>query len=221
MTKHLQIADAGVSKAFAEELDHPPPFTLREVRTIRRLGISRARDLGAVTACTALGALTLRASEVTDLSALAGLPELTIIYAKFSALRDISALRELPKLHSVRFIANLIEDISPLAALELRNVTLLGHPLDERSRRLVQQIPDVETDRDEEWKLTRALQARGWDAVFYRDDQSGATAVVRPGLRYGSEPEYDGIPITAAQLRRELARTAVTYDDLIARYRDH
>jgi hypothetical protein len=222
----IEVSDDRVAEAFARELNHPAPFSREEVATIEAVYIQYARDISALSACTALRRLIIRQSEIHELSAVRGLPTLAMVRADCNSLRDISALRDISTLTGVTFHANLIEDISPLLGLDLLSVTLFGNPLNEESQKVTlkklrkrRDPPLVKADSDADWELTRALQARGWDAVFWRDDQTLDSHVVRPGLRHGPRPEADAIPITAEQLRKELDRSDVTYDQLIERYK--
>lgn len=228
----VEVTDAGVAEAVADAVGHGPPFGAAELAAIEALHVLRARDIGVLAACTRLRRLILDQSEVTSLAALSGLPALARINASYNALRDIAAVRDLPEITTVRVNANLIEDIEPLLGLDLQEVAVIGNPLSERSfrevlpllrttsTRLYRVPPRVIASDEEQWGLTRELQARGFDAVFVHSEQTPRTFVLRPGLRHGNDPEGHAVPITAAQLRDELARPDLRYDDLLARYRE-
>ncbi len=110
--------------------DIAPLTNLTQLESLR-LHYNQISDISSLTKLTWLTGLWLQSNQISDITPLAGLKQLTELALSHNRIVDVSPLANLANLVDLKIAGNLIGDFSPLLELNLENVDMDIHMLQE------------------------------------------------------------------------------------------
>lgn len=189
--------DAGpVSLALQGALGHPAPFTKQELQLVHSLTVHGTDDSSALSACSELRLLTLRACGDQQLEFIGNLPKLAKLTIIAVPLREVASIAKLQRLTELELFFTQVEDLSPMmAASALQVLRIDGTPLTNQA--LESHVPaleergvKVEVPLRSYWAVCRQLHEAGTGTVF--GQYGGPPLLVRPGVpkRAGADCDF-------------------------------
>ncbi len=119
------------------------------------LHYNQISDITSLTKLTQLTDLWLQSNQISDITPLAGLKQLTELALSHNRIVDVSSLANLVNLVDLKIAGNSIRDFSPLLGLNLKNVDIDIHTLQELVSIKVE-VPDSNLERAIREKLALA-----------------------------------------------------------------
>lgn len=201
--------DPAVNKGLARVIGHPAPFTRKEMATIDRLQIRRAKTILGVGACDSLRTIILAGCDAIDLDELCGLKKLDTLFVSDSAVSELTPIEPL-QLATCNVPRNMITNLEPLLSISrLVFVNVIGNPLSSLSyMEVIPQLKardvEVEMSGELEWRITTRLHRSGVPISCYKAPDS--YRLCRPGFALTPFPEYDHAAVSESDARSLLDR---------------
>lgn len=186
--------EKAISRAIAQVVAHPEPFSAEELQAVPHLSIWHASDLAELAHCVNLQELAIYASDITDIAFVATLEALEVLKIYAVPLTDIQALAACRHLKQVDLAFTDVPELAPLLHLpDLQQGIVIGNPLaDACYHECLPQLRNAsgqaETHRmllgpdEESWKCTRRLHDRYTLPLCYGKLEGARGVTVRPGI---------------------------------------